>query len=79
MTKVKRFRDAVRVQVSTSVPIEVVLLHRNGVYGCIVTPKRPVCVMPFYGGKVGRLSVTLTTRPDADTTHSLAAWSGLVR
>ena len=77
--KVQRFRDAVRVQVSTSVPIEVLLLHRNGVYDCIVTPKRPACVMPVYGGKVGRLSVTLTTRPDADTTQSLAAWSGWVR
>ena len=77
--KVQKMRDGVRITVATQTAVEVVALHRQGLHVCSVTPQRATCQVPFYGGKMGRLSVTLTTRPDADTAHTVQGWSGVIR
>lgn len=77
--KVQKMSGGVLITVATQTAVEVVAVHRGGIEACTVTPQRPTCYVPFYGGKMGRLSVTLTTRPDADTAHAAQAWSGVIR
>ena len=77
--KVQKVPGGVRITVATQTAVEVVAVHREGIEACTVTPQRPTCYVPFYSGKMGHLSVTLTTRPDADTAHAAQAWTGVIR
>ena len=77
--KVQKIPSGVRISIATKTAVEVVAVHRQGIHVCSVTPQRATCQVPSYGGKMGRLSVTLTTRPDADTAHTVQGWSGVIR
>ena len=77
--RVEKVPGGVRITVATKTAVEVVAVHRGGINACNLTPRRTICQVPSYGVKMGRLPVTLTTRPNADTALTVQGWSGVIR